>query len=333
MAKRIDKIEEQFLKTIKENKLIKENEVIVVGVSGGPDSITLLECLKKYQEKLKIKKIIVAHMNHLIRKDSTEDEQYVQNYCSKNNITFYAKRIDVEKLAKDQKMGTEETGRKVRYEFFNEIMEKEKATKIAIAHNMNDNAETVLLNLIRGTGMYGLEGIQPIEYGKYIKPLINCKKSEIEKYCEKNNLNPRIDSTNKENIYTRNKIRNIIIPEVEKINPNLIKSLQRTTEIIKEENLYIEKEVQNQYKKIANINKKVINFNLKEIKKEDTAIQKRIINKAILELSKKQKNISKVNIDDIIKMINKNIGNKTIQINKNIKILIKNKKIFIMLIQ
>ena len=286
MAKRLDILEEKFLNTIKNNNLIDENEVIVVGVSGGPDSITLLECLKKYQEQLKIKKIVVAHINHLIRKDSTEDEQYVESYCKKNNIAFY----------------------------------------------MNDNAETVLLNLIRGTGMYGLEGIQPIEYNKFIKPLINCQRKEIEEYCKKHQLNPRIDSTNKENIYTRNKVRNLIIPELEKINPNLIKTLQRTTEIIKEENSYIEKQAQNQYRKLAHINKNHIEFDLKEIRKEDIAIQKRLINKAISALSESQNNISKVNIDDVVKMIERNVGNKTIKINKKIEILIKNKKIFINLV-
>lgn len=332
MAKRIDILEEKFLNTIKNNNLINENEVIVVGVSGGPDSITLLECLRKYQEKLKIKEIIVAHINHLIRKDSTEDEQYVENYCKKNNITFYAKRIDVEKIAKENKKGTEETGREIRYQFFDEIMTKENATKIAIAHNMNDNAETVLLNLIRGTGMYGLEGIQPIEYNKFIKPLINCQRKEIEEYCQKQQLNPRIDSTNKENTYTRNKIRNLIIPELTKINPNIIKTLQRTTEIIKEENSYIEKQVQIKYKELAHISKKSIEFSLKEIRIEDKAIQKRLINKAISELLNSTNNISKINIDDIIKMIERNVGNKTIKINKKIEILIKNKKIFINLV-
>ena len=312
MAKRLNILEEKFLNTIKNNNLIQENEVIVVGVSGGPDSITLLECLRKYQKKLKINKIVVAHINHLIRKDSTEDEKYVENYCNKYNITFYAKRISVEKIAQELKKGTEETGREIRYNFFDEIMQKEKATKIAIAHNMNDNAETLLLNLIRGAGMYGLEGIQPIEYNKFIKPLINCKKSEIEDYCKLNKLNPRIDSTNQENIYTRNKIRNLIIPELEKINPNLIKTLQRTTEIIKEENSYIEKKVEDKYQNLANKTKKSINFELKEFREQDKAIQIRLINKAISEISENKNNISKINIDNIIKLVERNIGNKKI---------------------
>ena len=210
MAKRLDKLEQNFLDTIKENNLINKGDVIVVGVSGGPDSITLLTCLNKFKDYFEIK-IICAHINHLIRKDSTEDEQYVENMCKNMGIKCYVKRADVEKIAKEQKKGSEEVGRKIRYDFFDEVARKENANKIAIAHNMKDNAETMLLNIIRGSGLTGLEGIQAEEYGKYIRPLINCTREEIEEYCEKNNLQPRIDSTNKENIYRRNIIRNKLL--------------------------------------------------------------------------------------------------------------------------
>ena len=117
--------EQKFLDTVKENNLINERDVIVIGVSGGPDSITLLTCLNTYKEKLKCS-IIVAHINHLIREDSTDDEQFVENICKKLNIKFYKKRIDVVKIAKEKKKGTEETAREIRYEFFNE---KKKLTK------------------------------------------------------------------------------------------------------------------------------------------------------------------------------------------------------------
>ena len=250
MAKRIDKLEQKFLDTIKENNLINKGDVIVVGVSGGPDSITLLTCLNKYKDYLNIK-IICAHINHLIRKDSTEDEQFVENVCEKMGIKCYIKRAEVEKIAKEQKKGTEEVGRKIRYDFFDEVAKKENANKIAIAHNMNDNAETMLLNIIRGSGLTGLEGIQPEEYGKYIRPLINCKREEIEEYCIKYDLKPRIDSTNKENIYRRNIIRNKILPELKELNPNIVQSLSNLSKIVKVQNMHIKNEVENIYNKIA----------------------------------------------------------------------------------
>ena len=148
MAQRLNIVEEKFLNTIKKYNLIKTNDVIVVGVSGGPDSITLLACLNKYKEKLGCE-IVVAHINHLIRKDSTEDEEFVENVCKKLGIKFFAKRAEVEKLAEEQKRGTEDMGRIIRYEFFKEVASKVNANKIAIAHNMNDNAETMIMNFLR----------------------------------------------------------------------------------------------------------------------------------------------------------------------------------------
>ncbi len=370
MAKRLDIVEEKFLNTVKENNLIESGDVIVVGVSGGPDSITLLTCLNKYKEKFNYK-IIVAHINHLIRKDSTEDEQFVENYCKKNNIPVFIKRAKVEEIAKKQKRGTEETGRKIRYDFFNEVLEKNNANKIAIAHNMNDNAETMILNLIRGTGLQGLEGIRP-RNNNIIRPLINCKREEIENYCEKNKLNPRIDSTNSENIYRRNIIRNKILPSLKEINPNIVETLSRTTKIIRENNTYIkessqeifdkiaivgneeknenlndikkvsknenEKDNQNENKKIGKIenynkneNKKVsektkehqaenksintISFNLSDFNRQSKAIQSELLVITITKLNNEFKNIESQNIEDIIKIANKNIGNKQITFN------------------
>lgn len=331
MAQRLDSLEQKFLDTVKENNLIEEGDVIVVGVSGGPDSITLLTCLNKYREKLKYS-IIVAHINHLIREDSTSDEQFVENTCKKMNIKFYAKRVDVTKIAKETKRGTEETGRVIRYEFFNEILKKENANKIAIAHNMNDNAETMLLNIIRGSGLNGLEGIQPQEYGKYIRPLINCSRIEIEEYCEKYNLEPRIDYTNKENIYTRNIIRNQVIPKLQEINPNIISTLSRTSKIIKENNIYLKKQAQEIFEKIAKIsiseNKiKQAEINIKEFNKQENAIKTNIVLLTIENLQGTSRNIEKANIDDIIKLAERNVGNKYIKINKSIEIRISNHRI------
>lgn len=326
MAKRLDKLEQNFLDTIKENNLINKGDVIVVGVSGGPDSITLLTCLNKYKDYIGAK-LICAHINHLIRKDSTEDEQFVENVCEKMGIKCYVKRAEVEKIAKEQKKGTEEVGRKIRYDFFNEVAEKENANKIAIAHNMNDNAETILLNIIRGSGLTGLEGIQAQEYGKYIRPLINCTREDIEEYCSKNNLQPRIDSTNKENIYRRNIIRNKILPEIKELNPNIVQSLSNLSKIVKVQNTHIKNEVENIYNKIGSPSLGKIELDLPEFQKLDLSVQQNLILYTISKALGSARNIEKVNVDDIIKMCKRNVGNKYIYPNKNLKILIENKKI------
>ena len=222
--------------------LIKDGDKIVLGVSGGPDSMCMLDMMRRLKEEKNINfEIYVAHINHMIREEAIDDEKYVQNYCLKHNIEFFVKRADVQKIANDKKMGTEEAGRKVRYDFFEEVLQKTGSNKIAIAHNKNDKIETIIMHLLRGSGLSGLKGIEPIRDNKYIRPLIECERQEIEQYCEDRNLQPRIDKTNFENEYTRNKIRNIVIPYIKKeFNPNIIQTLSRLSEVATDESNYID---------------------------------------------------------------------------------------------
>ncbi len=327
MAQRLHILEEKFLKTVKENNLIQANDVIVVGVSGGPDSIALLYCLNKFKNMLNYK-IVCAHINHLIREDSTDDEKFVENICDKLQIPFYKKRENIIELSKKLKKGTEETGREVRYNFFDEVYKKQKANKIAIAHNRNDNAETMLLNIIRGSGMSGLEGIQAEEYGKYIRPLIDVSREDIENYCKKYDLNPRIDSTNKENIYTRNVIRNEVLPILRSINPNIEESLSRLSKIIKEENEYVKLSTQKVYNAKSHISVGEISFDINDFNSEPKTIRQNLVLYTINELIGNTRNIEKTNVDDILKLAENNIGNKYMELNQKIKISVKNKKIF-----
>ncbi len=164
----------------------------------------------------------------MIREEAGEDEEFVKNYCMKRNIPFYAKKIDIKTVSKESKIGTEEAGRKARYDFFKEIFKITNANKIATAHTKSDNAETVLMNIIRGAGISGIKGIVALRDKIYIKPLINISRDEIEEYCKEKCLNPRHDKTNDENIYTRNKIRNILLPLIQKeFNPNIVETLDR----------------------------------------------------------------------------------------------------------
>ena len=322
-------MENKILHTIKKYNLIKEGEKIVVGVSGGPDSISLLNALKNIKEKINFE-IIVAHINHQIREEADGDEEYVREYCKKNIIKFYSKRIDVIKYANNNKIGIEEAGRKLRYEYFDEIMQNEKANKIVTAHNKNDKAETIIMNIIRGTGISGLKGIEPIRDNKYIKPLIECDRNEIEDYCKKNNLNPRIDKTNFENDCTRNKIRNIVLPYIKKeFNPNIVETIVRLSEVATETEAYIQNKATETYNKLI-IEKKdnKIVLNLKKFNIEDKIIKKQILIHTIRNLLGNAQNIEKVNLDDIIKLCQNNIGNKYLQPNKNIKILVNKGKIF-----
>ena len=323
-------LKENVLNTIKKYNLIEQNDKIVCAVSGGPDSICMLDILRRIKEENQINfDIIVCHINHLIREEATADEQYVENYCRKYDIPFFAKRKKKKKVAKNDKQGTEEAGRKVRYDFFQEIFEKENATKIAIAHNKNDKIETIIMNVFRGSGISGLRGIEPIRDNKFIRPLIETERINIEEYCKENNLNPRIDKTNFINDVTRNKIRNIVIPYIQKeFNPNFINTVDRLSEVITEEDEYMKKRTVEIYNKIKIREQEgIIELNLKEFNKQEEVIKKRLIIYTIAKTIGSAQNIEKVNIEDIIKLCSNNIGNKYLTPNKNIKISVGKGKI------
>ena len=328
-------MEEKVLQTIKKYNLIQNNDKIILAVSGGPDSIAMLNCLFNLKIKLEEKEnlrfqIYVAHVNHMIREEAKSDETYVQELCDKLNIPFFSKSIDVKKIAHNNKMGIEETGRMERYNFFDEIMQELSGNKIAIAHNKNDKIETIIMHLLRGTGLNGLIGLEPIKNNKYIRPLLECSRQEIEEYCEKNNLNPKIDKTNFDNTYTRNKIRNIVIPYVkQEFNPNIIETLDRLSDLVKEEESYITKQVEKIYREICiSESKSKIILSLKQFNYQDKVIKSKILIYTITKIFGDSKGIEKIHIEDLIKLCSNNIGNKYLMPNKNLKVLVKNGQIY-----
>lgn len=322
-------LEEKVRKTIREYNLIEKNDSIVVGVSGGPDSMTLLSILLKLKEEFNLK-IYVAHVNHMLRENAIKDEEYVKEFCEKNNIEIFIKKANISEIAKKEKIGLEEAGRNIRYNFFEEVLKNTKSNKIAIAHNLNDKAETIIMNTLRGSGISGLKGIEA-KRKKYIRPLIEIERYEIEKYCIENEINPRHDESNDDNTYTRNKIRNIVIPYIKnEFNPNIIKTLNRLSEIIKEEDEYVQSETEKIFKEILLTDEKnKIEFDPRKFNEQEKVIQKNLILLAIKKVKGSTQGIEKVNIDDIIKLCNNNIGNKLIRPVKQLEIGIKNKRIYI----
>lgn len=326
-------MKEKVLNTIKKYNLIENGDRLVLGVSGGPDSICMLNILNDIRNDKNLHMefdIIVAHVNHMIREEAIEDEKFVENFCKKIDVPFYSKSIDVQKIANNNKIGTEEAGRNARYEFFDEVLKKTNSNKIAIAHNKNDKVETMIMNMLRGSGIAGLKGIEPIKNNKYIRPLIECERFEIEQYCKENNIDARIDRTNFENVYTRNKVRNIIIPYIKKeFNPNIIQTMDRLSELVKEEDEYLENTVKAKYKElIIEETEKQFVMDLKGFNKQEKVIKSRLLLYTISRLLGSTNGIEKIHIEDVIKLCGNNIGNKYLTPNKNIKILVKNHKIY-----
>lgn len=278
------------------------NDKVVIAVSGGPDSMCLLHILNSIKSKLKIE-LIVAHVNHCLRgAEADKDESYVKEFCNKLNIDFYSVRIDINKLAKDRGISSEMAGRVARYEFFEEIKDKTNAQKIAIAHNANDQAETILMRIMRGTGISGIIGIKPMRDGVFVRPLIKVNREEIEYYCEKNHINPRIDKTNLESIYGRNKVRLELIPYIKKnFNKDIVMTLNRLSDTVEIDNDYLEYVSLEKYKLFCEEKKDKIIIHKKAFL-EHRAIVTRIIRKAISYITGSTYNFEKKHILDIIDM-------------------------------
>lgn len=234
-------------KTIYRNKLTKPGENILVALSGGADSVSLVNVLCSLRKELNIT-VAAAHVNHGLRgKEADRDEEFVKKLAEKLGIEIYVKHADIRKIAENESISEEMAGRKVRYAFFDELAEKYNFDKIATAHNKNDNAETIVMNFMRGASLAGLTGI-PYRRGNIIRPILDICRDEIEKYCADNMLEYVTDSTNAEHIYTRNKIRLDLIPYICKsFNSNFVNTVTNNSHIISDMYSYIDTVAENEY--------------------------------------------------------------------------------------
>ena len=225
----LEEFENKILYSIKAYEMLDSRENVVLAVSGGADSMALLYFFIKNM-KDSVENIIVAHVNHCLRgTESDFDENFVKNYCIKHSLNFKCLKVDVRKQARENGNGIEECARNIRYDFFKKLSMEYNA-KIATAHTLSDNSETVLLNLVRGTGLCGLCGIPP-KRDNIIRPLLFVKRNEIEKYCEICGIKYVTDSTNFKRDYARNKIRLDVIPILKEINPSFEDVIQREVSI------------------------------------------------------------------------------------------------------
>jgi len=311
---------------IKKYNLIVPKDKIIVGVSGGPDSIMLFTALLQLKPKYDFE-FIVAHVNHMIREEAGMDENLVREICAKNGIEIHVLTIDVLNEAKAQKISTEECGRNIRYEFFNKLIKDTGANKIAVAHNLGDNAETIFMNIIRGTGLSGLTGMD-YSNGNVIRPMLNIDKKDILGYLDKNNISYAIDKTNYTNDYTRNYIRNELITRLREINPNILNTIDRMKDNLKQDENVLNKYTKTLAEQI--ILKKEDNellLNVKLFKMKDEEIKPRIIRYILNELLNTLQGIEQVHIEDICELFNKCITGKKYIIGKKFhKDILKNKK-------
>ena len=300
----------EILNINKKYNLIENNDIIVVGFSGGPDSVFLVEMLKKLQHFFNFK-IYLVHINHLLRgEDADSDENFSFEYAKKNNLEIFIKRIPVKEIAKEIGKTLEEVGREERYKFFSEIYEKVGATKIATAHNKDDQIETFLFRLIRGTSLQGLEGIK-IKNNNVIRPISEIYKKDILEYLNKNEIQYKIDKTNFENEFTRNSIRLDLIPFIEeRYNIKFKDKIFSLIEEIRENN-------QNNSLNLSDYTDSKNRILLEKIKFLSNFDRKNLLG---LFLNEKNIEVNRNKIDEINSLIKSN-GTKKIDLNKTYRIV------------
>ncbi|MEG0250762.1 MAG: tRNA lysidine(34) synthetase TilS [Peptostreptococcus sp.] len=310
---------EDVLETVKKNNLINENDKIVVALSGGPDSVCLLHVLHRMSKEMNLK-VYAAHLNHQIRGlDAYVDSLYVMRICESLEVPCFIRAIDVPKFCDENKMGLEDGARMLRYDIFEEIRERVGADKIAIGHNQNDQAETVLMRVMRGTGLQGLRGIEYKRDENIIRPILDISREEIEKYCEEYELSPRIDATNLEAIYSRNKIRLKLLPYMkEEFNENIIESIVRMSNNIKVDSDYIDSQVKIAYEEAAKSYEDGVYIFTDILKNMHKAIQSRIVIEAIKKVMGNAKSIDKKHINDVLKLISDTKKSKKINLPKGL---------------
>lgn len=233
---------ENVLSTILQNNLVSKNDVVAVACSGGIDSMALLHKLNSLKQELQIQ-VIAVTVDHSIRTNGAIDAKFVEDYCAQNNIKCYKFKVDVPKLAKQKQLSLESAGRQARYGIFDALLQKGIANKIALAHHTQDQAETILLHLFRGSGLSGVRGMDYKKDEKYIRPLLNTPKSNIIAYVKENEIPYVTDETNADSEYTRNYLRNEIFPLLLKKWPNITSQLINFSKSVIEDDNYINKNV------------------------------------------------------------------------------------------
>ena len=306
---------EKVRKTVKKYSLFKNGDTIVIGVSGGPDSLTLLYVLAALKKEFNLK-LHVAHLDHMLRSDSGQDRKFVEIVALKLNLPVTSASINIKKTAK--KGSLEEICRNVRLGFLFKVAEDIKANRIALGHNLDDQAETVLMRLLRGSGLYGLAGILPkkeICGFTIIRPLIEVKRKEIEDYLKRKKLIPRLDPTNSQDIYLRNKIRNKLLPALEKdYNCNIREVLSHTAESIANDYDYLNRI------SIVAAQRLGANINLKKFFRLHPAVQRMVLRRQIFQLKGNTRRIDFRHIQEIEELILDRPVNSIVDLPGNIRV-------------
>lgn len=300
----ISQFQQKVLYTIQTSHLFEQGEGVVVGISGGYDSVCLLHVLHSLSKTLQIK-LYAVHINHMLRgMEANADEQYAAELCRELGIPFSAIQVDVSAMAEERGVSLEQAGRDVRYREFHKYAQDVGAAKIAVAHNRNDQAETVMMHIIRGSGTAGLVGME-YRRGIIIRPILDITRDEVEKYCREAGLSPRTDSSNLTEEFTRNRVRLGLLPYINKnFGINMVDSLCRLSVHAAEDNSFIDQCAQDAYNDVIS-NKKVgiIEMKAEKLSALAPAIRNRVFKLAIIHVAGSSTGISSIHYGSLSELV------------------------------
>jgi tRNA(Ile)-lysidine synthase len=315
-------IYDKFALEVKKYHMLKPRDKILLAISGGPDSVALLLSFLKLKKTLHLK-LAAVHINHKLRtKESNLDEKFVKELCKLFKVKLYIKRIDVASLAKKEKLSLEDAARQARLKVFEDLAQKQRINKVALAHTKDDQAETYLMRLLRGAGLKGLSGIWPIrKYGKIVlvRPFLKVSKKEIISFLKENKQSYRIDSSNLTTDYLRNKIRLEAIPYLRKnYNPQLIDVLCRQADISRLAYEYIHRQAKSAYLQICKSRRGEIIFDLAKLRNLDEAVALELIRFALNRLKGDLKDITFENLYTLWQAAQNRKGSEVVTVTNNI---------------
>lgn len=287
--------------------MLDSGDRIVVGVSGGPDSIALLQILSILSDEYRIT-LIAAHLNHGLRgRDSDEEEKFSCGFSKSLGLTFERKKLDIKGLSKEHGKSIEEIGRDERYKFLTQVAKKHGAGKIALGHHLHDRVETVLMNMMRGCGIEGLHGILPIREGIIIRPLLSSTRDEILSFLEAQSLSYMNDSSNFDNAYLRNRIRNRLLPLLKaQYNPNIETTIAHLSEIAEHDDACLQAVVDHAISQLGidlGRQEKKITFKISYFILLHEAIQRRVIKTLLEHVTVAGKPIGYVHVQSVLALI------------------------------